>query len=156
MYYKDRLSREEIAGQIGIKQEKLQYQLQKLVNKLKHPVYLNYLTDGISLLDDIKKRNEKLEEEIKELKRENLLLKEKLFSKEGKYGEFLVPKGLDTKLEDMGLSVRLNDVLVMRDYRTVRDFEGKTGKQLRDMKGMGKKSYEELREVLKLYNIFID
>jgi DNA-directed RNA polymerase alpha subunit len=57
------------------------------------------------------------------------------------------------KVSDLNLSTRLTNALMKSNYDNLRKLEGLTEEEVASIRGMGSKSYIELLEVLKKYNI---
>ncbi|MFS8130984.1 MAG: DNA-directed RNA polymerase subunit alpha [Candidatus Dojkabacteria bacterium] len=65
----------------------------------------------------------------------------------------VVVKEAPIKVADLNLSTRLTNALLKSNYENLRTLEGLTEEEVASIRGMGSKSYLELLEVLKKYNI---
>lgn len=70
----------------------------------------------------------------------------------GKTTDFVIPF---TEIDMVNLSVRCNNCLRRAGIRTIGDLEKLTTKQLKNIDGLGQKSYDEILNMLKTYNIML-
>jgi len=75
--------------------------------------------------------------------------KEKNLEEEYAAAEAVKAESNSRKIEDLGLSVRVEKALKEAGFNTVEDLSGKTKEDLKDVKGVGEKTVEEILKAIK-------
>ena len=147
--YMEGLSLEDTGKEFGVTRERIRQVEAKALRKLRHPSRRKLIECGSAVLDELTALQEQLNRTKEELQRE--ILKKKQELKDLKDGDpdtvkdILVANGaLDTRIENMGLSVRAYNCCVRAGYKSADEFVGKKQSDLMKIRNLGRKSMEDL------------
>jgi len=146
MRYRDKMTYKAIGERFGVTGSRIGQIREKALRKLRHPSR----SRGYILGKDPINRLENLLTAYKEATAENESLK-KIIKFKNQSG--LTPASFDVTIEELELSVRTFNALKRANIKTLADLMQLSGDDLRKLRGMGRKSFDELNDKVDKYNL---
>lgn len=167
--YKEEKTLSEIAAKYGVVIERIRQVESKAIRKLKHPTRVNmillsksFIDSRISLLEDIENRRKEQLKLLDMIVHNNEVLKRVLNGSEDQNDLSLArelikdDEFLNRKISDLDFSVRAYNCLKRGGFRTLKDFVGITEDDLMHVRNLGKRTLEEIIDVLEGYGINVE
>lgn len=140
LYYKEKMTLEEIGEKLGRTQERIRQIKLKGIRKLCHPTRLKILIDGYENIQEKYELEENIRKEILELKKKYQLLKEH----PEKCLEELKKPTYDTQIEELDLSVRSINGLKRKGIQTLEQLTNISYDEFVRIRNLGKQSRREI------------